>query len=65
VNANPLFSSFYFAYVNGMDVGQFRQFFLAQSGLLSILADVITQNSAVFGEERHHSNTNSKRLHQP
>ena len=44
VKADPLFSTFNFANINGMQVGFFSQTFLAQTNLLTAIADGVTED---------------------
>lgn len=44
VKANPLFATFNFADVHGVEFGLLREFFLAQASLSAALPNCITQN---------------------
>jgi hypothetical protein len=53
MKADPLLASLDFANVNGMQVGYFGQFLLAQTRLFTMLANRFPKNLKLLSRKRH------------
>jgi hypothetical protein len=53
MEADPLLTPLDFAHVNGMQVGFFRQFFLAQTGPATIVPDGVSEGFELLPRARH------------
>ena len=53
VKADPLLSPLNFAYINWMEVGPFRQFFLAHADLVAVFPNRFSKNFKILSRVRH------------
>jgi hypothetical protein len=53
VQANPLLPALDFANINGVEIGLFRQFFLAHFGAFAVLSDAFSNDFALVLNARH------------